>query len=246
VIVRKGDRVKNIVAADETLELTVIRVARDGTWVDVRVRQPHTGAAWSKRLPRFILRRLEAASRPCARREGVQEAAGEPFLRSPKHSRPPRGRKEGKMKRPTIVHGLSVSWPWAVPIVTSYKRFEVRHWEPRVGLPCLVAIHQAKSIDSNAPLHVQAKSNGRPWPGENGIVGVATLVEVIRFTAQTWESLFPFHWDEGDFEDGLLGWKFSNPLKCRDPIPCKGNRGLWRVPPEVIAAVYGEEGVPQT
>lgn len=237
----------NIRGADDSLELTVIRVARDATWVDVRVRQPHTGAAWSKRLPRFLLRSLEAASRPRASSEAVQEAPGQPSLGLAidleAGSRP----EGAKMKRPTMLECLSLSWPWAVPVVTGYKPMEVRSWQPHRSLPRLVAIHQAKSILS-APRHVQARSNGRPWPGENGIVGIATLVEVIRFTADSWEEFFCLHWNEGPFPGGLFGWRFREPVKLAEPVPCKGGRGLWRLPPEVIAAVYDsiEKGVSPT
>ena len=43
---QKGDRY-----ASHTLVMEVTRVAKDGSWADIKVWQPHTGASWTKRQP---------------------------------------------------------------------------------------------------------------------------------------------------------------------------------------------------
>lgn len=45
---------QELYAPNERLFVTVTRVARDGSWADIKCQQPSTGASWAKRQRLFM------------------------------------------------------------------------------------------------------------------------------------------------------------------------------------------------
>ena len=98
----------------------------------------------------------------------------------------------------------------------------------------------------------------RQWPF-GAIIGMVQLVDMVAFGDQfggalpgkffysdtayrnglkkaTWDLTEQEH-AFGDYSAGRFGWLLSNPIVFPEPIPCKGNLGLWNPTPEVMAQV---------
>ena len=61
------------------------------------------------------------------------------------------------------------------------------------------------------------------WPGK--IVGVCDYKARQRQKAESWDEGYPYWWD------------LSNVVRLPEPIPCRGNVGMWQLPPELAAKV---------
>ena len=156
------------------------------------------------------------------------------------------------------MHALTVRQPYAELIVCGKKSIEVRTWWPRVQFPMLVAIHAGKEIDRSADLSLWgdagADSDWQTLKRLGGIIGVARLVERIGFGKRGWHELSLMvgrrEWREmaskhlhpvDSWRLGLIGWRFDQPVRFPDLIPCRGKQGLWVLPEEVarrVAAAY--------
>lgn len=90
------------------------------------------------------------------------------------------------------------------------------------------------------------------------IIGMVQLVDIVPFDNQfggalpgkfffsetayrnglkaTWD-LTEKEYAFGDYSEGRYGWLLSDPIVFPEPIPCKGNLGLWNPTPEVMAQV---------
>lgn len=159
---------------------------------------------------------------------------------------------------------LTVWQPWAGLLARGTKRVENRTWAPR---PCelrpgdYVAIHAGVKYDRDSwALAIGLKKELEPlgrwtvdrealWPlrgtrpnpdGDpedatpyGAIIGVAVLDEV-RSIARTLRDA------RGEYADpfffGPVGWYLRAPVPIA-PVWCKGAKGLWTVPPDVLAGV---------
>jgi hypothetical protein len=122
------------------------------------------------------------------------------------------------------VLALTIRQPHASAILHLGKDVENRRWDtPHRGL---VAIHAGKSLDGTAP----------PWMGEalesplplGHVIGVVELTDVVSHKSSKWARRDHFHW--------LLG----NVRALSEPIPCRGQQGLWSLPPEVEERVISQ------
>ncbi len=156
---------------------------------------------------------------------------------------------------------LTILQPWAELIVHGPKRVENRSWAPhelRVG--DYLALHAGKSVDADAwgsatetareadllgSLAVIDGLLALP-PAQRGdrfaltrqrayveracaysaVVGVARLEAVERERPEA-----PDPWWFGP-----VGWRLGD-VVAFEPVPCRGARGLWELPPDVLAAV---------
>lgn len=63
----------------------------------------------------------------------------------------------------------------------------------------------------------------KDWPGK--IVGVCDYMARERTGRETWDEGYQYWWD------------LSNVVRLPEPIPCRGNVGMWQMPPELAAKV---------
>jgi hypothetical protein len=139
---------------------------------------------------------------------------------------------------------LSVRQPWAEALVRGGKTIEVRTWGVHcgnVGKVCaaetigqLIAIHTGRQRDRDVLPAVSAAAGPPDRLRLGGVVGVATLAEVFRFTRARWQRdaglhLNPLEW----WDDRLWGWRFERPVRFERVIPCPGRLRLFELPPNV-------------
>jgi len=137
----------------------------------------------------------------------------------------------------TQIRGLTLWRPWAWAICHAGKRVENRDWRPPAWmLGCFIAIHAGKTLDDQALAELQedgsldlATAEVPRDGGPQGIVAVARLARVVDASAQ----LPPDQWR---WFFGAYGWVLEDVVAI-EPVPCRGARSLWPVPPEVLVAV---------
>ncbi|HUW14398.1 MAG TPA: ASCH domain-containing protein [Anaerolineae bacterium] len=131
---------------------------------------------------------------------------------------------------------LSIKQPWAMLIVGGQKSIEVRKWKgcPRHAIGQEIAIHAGRKIDDSAPQEVRKRAFqvSGAWQGQTGgIIGRATLVDVLRFTMSSFEDLYEDHLNPPAwFEHGLIGLQFISPVRFPEMIPYRGQLGFFDVP----------------
>jgi len=114
---------------------------------------------------------------------------------------------------------MSVCNPWAWAILAGLKHVENRSWPTSHRGP--LAIHAARTVDP-----VSAWPDGSPVPAEalapgGVIVGVVDLVDCVgarRGAVDPWA------------EPSGYWWLVTNPRRLREPIPWRGQLGLFDVP----------------
>ena len=137
-----------------------------------------------------------------------------------------------------IVNAFTCTGPYAILILCGIKRTENRSaWpEPREGR---AAISCSKSFckEEYGRLIAWASVNLPPedfemlpswrevkdWPGK--IVGVCDYKARERSGKEAWDEGYRYLWD------------LSNIVRLPDPIPCRGNMGMWEMPSELAAKV---------
>ncbi len=156
---------------------------------------------------------------------------------------------------------LSLHQPWASLMAVGEKSIETRSWStPYRGL---VAIHAAKNLDSldlvdEEPFESALIRRGYPTYKRYGqvfvkkhalefgaIVAVGLLTHVGKiyrlpdeariagkeFTVQSQEEAF------GDYTPGRFAWIFHDVVRLAEPIPLRGQQGLWALDREVVERI---------
>lgn len=134
---------------------------------------------------------------------------------------------------------LSIRQPWAWAIFFASKDVENRIWRPPVGMRGRrILIHASKGgsrtqYDHDVEQVLWARSCARllrtpvPYFAEaprGCIVGAVTIVGWTRSSESVWFG-------------GPWGWQLSNAVALKIPVACRGERGLFRIPDDVAAAV---------
>lgn len=150
-----------------------------------------------------------------------------------------------------FINAFTCTGPYAILILCGIKRTENRSaWpEPREGR---AAISCSKSFckEEYGRLIAWASVNMPPedfeklpawrevknWPGK--VVGVCDYKASHQPTNQptnqptiSWDEGYPYWWD------------LSNVVRLPEPIPCRGNIGMWQMPPDLTAKVSAAECV---
>lgn len=151
------------------------------------------------------------------------------------------------------IKAISIWQPWAQAIALGLKRFETRHWATRYRGPLLV--HASKRW--NAEMEERQE-----WLGENlremvgphtdlvlefnavpvlgAIVAIADLVEcsptidAVKFSGSLDQRIELML---GDFTVGRFAWQIENVRRLPQPVPCRGQQGLFDPPTGVIDQV---------
>jgi hypothetical protein len=143
------------------------------------------------------------------------------------------------------VKALTIWQPWAACIAHGPKRVENRTWRPplRWRLPFDLAIHAA------ARRRVREESEeldgiefdwpeARTAPLDRGCV--IAVASVVGFRLVKRGLLLPA--DADPWETGPVCWDLDNVRTLAEPVPCRGEQGLWTLPPEVERKVLAMEG----
>ena len=141
-----------------------------------------------------------------------------------------------------FINAFTCIGPYAILILYGIKRTENRSaWpEPREGR---AAISCSKSFckeeygqfiawaSVNLPPvdfeKLPAWREVKDWPGK--VVGVCDYKARQRREAEQWDEGYPYCWD------------LSNVVRLPEPIPCRGNVGMWQMPPELAAKVSADD-----
>jgi hypothetical protein len=138
------------------------------------------------------------------------------------------------------MRALSLWQPWASYMACGFKLVETRPWAtPYKGL---VAIHAAKTredLDMTQDLWELLSEDARrrgfltPDPLPLGaIVAVGKLTGCARTTSLV-RSISDDEKTLGNYEPGRWGWVFEDIRRLPEPMPYKGERGLWELPAEI-------------
>lgn len=124
------------------------------------------------------------------------------------------------------MRALTIKRPWAQAIVYGSKRIENRSRRaPAKFVGERVAIHAGKGVDQKAFRYCRRLGfSTTESQCESGIIGVATLVEVVEDSFDPWFM-------------GPFGLVFDDVLALERAIPCRGQLGFWRIPQDVKAEV---------
>lgn len=125
---------------------------------------------------------------------------------------------------------LSVKQPWANCIIHWDKEIENRTW--KTNYRGRLYIHASSVIKKKSEMLVDMafigsnSKRGRPYTNVEiyrewlkqlplgCIIGHVDLVDIVIESDNEW------------FQ-GPYGWVLENPVKLKEPIPCKGRLGLW-------------------
>lgn len=147
---------------------------------------------------------------------------------------------------------LSIKQPWTDALAKGQKSIEVRKWaqsqveSARKLVGRWVALHAGKQPDLGAPVYVGQRAFGNAmfsWVQVKaercgGIVGIARLADLERFTPETWESkkadhLNPLTW----WDEGLIGLHFALAARLDTIIRCPGQLGFFRLEDRTLAVL---------
>jgi activating signal cointegrator 1 len=153
--------------------------------------------------------------------------------------------------------GLSLWQPWAQLVAIGAKKIETRSWGTDYRGP--LAIHatgvfpaSAKNLCMGTPFMDTLMCAGYSGTYElprGAIVAVVNLHLVGEIGRRTDGAVIvrgrelPVEGDElafGDYTPGRRGWVLTNVCALEGPVPCKGARGLWDVPPDVLALLAAQ------
>lgn len=139
---------------------------------------------------------------------------------------------------------ITIHQPWATLIALGEKRFETRGWATKYRGP--IAIHAGKQIDreacKNPRIAMTLFERGYHTPNDlptGAIVAIAIITDCFSvgitnggnavlesekqtkfLNAQSNECAF------GYYDDGRYAWEMTD-VKPIDPVPAKGQQGLW-------------------
>lgn len=134
---------------------------------------------------------------------------------------------------------ITIHQPWATLIALGEKRFETRGWSTRYRGP--IAIHAAKKVDKEICLEEPYLSvlARHGYTADNlptgAVVATCQLVECHKViedygsSASVGEDLTRVihpEYDFGWYEIGRYAWEMAD-VKRIDPVPAKGQQGLW-------------------
>jgi hypothetical protein len=71
----------------------------------------------------------------------------------------------------------------------------------------------------------------------SAIVAVARLVDCVRVESLEESPIGPYEHAFGNYEPGRWAWRLDDVRTLRQPVRCKGARGLWDVDATLAAAI---------
>jgi activating signal cointegrator 1 len=150
------------------------------------------------------------------------------------------------------VKAITIHQPWASLIALGEKRFETRGWPTKYRGP--IAIHAGLSLDRiafvRAPVRAALLKHGILAIDDlptGRMIATATLEDCLQVTRPygeqslvnlkgdrttlLWGGLLPDEYHFGDYSDGRYAWSLTNVQTLPEPVPVKGQQGLWNWEP---------------
>ena len=90
---------------------------------------------------------------------------------------------------------------------------EVKDWPGKIVGVC---DYKARSRETRAPTRLRLAEDGSPHHASHQPTNRPTI---------SWDEGYPYWWD------------LSNVVRLPDPIPCRGNVGMWSLPPSIAQSV---------
>lgn len=134
---------------------------------------------------------------------------------------------------------ITIIQPWATLIALGEKKFETRSWQTKHRGP--IAIHAGKKVDEAAcreesirKVLVEHGYTAYNLP-TGAILAIATLNRCLK-SVDTWtdgyelenrELIYSPEYEFGDFTPGRYAWELIDVQQLQEPIPAKGQQGLW-------------------
>lgn len=138
------------------------------------------------------------------------------------------------------MRALTLLQPWAHAVCALGKRVENRTWQPPAT--CVgqrLAIHAGKAWGPTERAVVTSLvERGHSVPDDlplGAVVAIATIAGTLTapLTPEEQEEL-------GAWWLGPIGWVLRDVHALQEPVPCRGNQGLWRLPLDVLRAVEAQ------
>lgn len=136
---------------------------------------------------------------------------------------------------------LSIWQPWASAIPLGLKRFETRSWNTEYRGP--LVIHAAKRWEPDQKRFADSELTLGRLPQHlplGALVAVVNLVDCRRIDNASME-ISALERSYGDYTDGRWAWQLSNVVAFNEPIPWRGEQGLFDVPSDLIRANLSTE-----
>ena len=158
---------------------------------------------------------------------------------------------------------ISILQPWASLVALGHKRIETRSWNTKYRGELL--IHASKrmldmfeqkefwerlygevNFDTYKELASMPRFEELPY---GSIIGKVNLID----TCTTEEAKTRLYYKEysqnhsreqelafGDYSPTRFGWLLSDPILFKEPIPCKGQLGIWNLPAELESLIINQ------
>lgn len=140
-----------------------------------------------------------------------------------------------------IIRLLSVRQPWAWALIHGGKDVENRSW--RTNYRDLLAIH-AGLQDHDTLKHDDWKAFEAHYIGSDVFAGFeadkeprGAIIGIVEIYGCEPGHLVDSVWR--DNEPGWFAWQVRNPVVLPEPIPCKGQLGLGKLPPILSSTLVG-------
>lgn len=132
---------------------------------------------------------------------------------------------------------LTIQQPWASLVATGVKKYETRCWSPpEKMLGEQIVIHAGSGFEKTAP-HLVPLIPGLSNENLFELMPIGAIIAVVRiaFVWQATEAIIS-HEERalGNYTAGNYAWRLTDLQKLPEPIPFKGQQGLWDVPRETI------------
>lgn len=150
---------------------------------------------------------------------------------------------------------LTLTQPWATLVVRGIKRYETRSWHYAYldQLPMRLAIHASGGMDRDARefadylIRRGVLDCADPLDLPRGVIVGAVTYRDWRYSYDTNRTgtFTPsdLELELGDWSDGRILWRLTDPVELAEPIPARGAQRIWNwLRPEYepdVAAMVG-------
>ena len=157
---------------------------------------------------------------------------------------------------------ISILQPWASLVALGHKKIETRSWNTKYRGELLIHASMGKKKEGallmNSTVCQKAIGNtflsleDHLWLNDlpfGAIIGKVNLIDVLtseelqateefsdgyRNKWSIQEEINPQEKAFGNYDSGRFGWLLSDPVLFENPIPCKGQLGIWNFDPRSI------------
>lgn len=138
---------------------------------------------------------------------------------------------------------LTLKQPWAWAVAHAGKDVENRSWKPPQSIiGQRIAIHAGLARERGALRDIGLDIDVPLFLDQGAFVAVATVAGWVTGEGQFCiargvDTFLPIASSRSPWFFGTYGWMLTDVVALTEPIECKGQQGLWNVPPEVEAEI---------